>query len=226
MRRQATLVPQFTGDPYGPGDQVRGALVAREPEGAEAEHIPALRRSLAVVLRRRDLRRRRAAPRGLRRCGAGDPVRAPHPGGRIPQLGGFIDLPVRRAGMVDRHRVGHRRRIRHDHHPLDPRSTRTRSGRVPSRPARGRPRRWSRGGTSRSSRSGGRFAAATSSTSRFGSESRRPSAPSSRWRCSASSSTTSRPRNPASPTGARSTASTWSRSGPSSTPRSPSRRSR
>jgi hypothetical protein len=30
MRRQATLVPQFTGDPYGPGDQVKGVLVARE----------------------------------------------------------------------------------------------------------------------------------------------------------------------------------------------------
>ena len=34
MRREATLVPRFSGDPYGPGDQVNGVLVAREGERA------------------------------------------------------------------------------------------------------------------------------------------------------------------------------------------------
>jgi hypothetical protein len=32
VRTEATLVPHFTGDPYSPGDEVRGVLVAREPE--------------------------------------------------------------------------------------------------------------------------------------------------------------------------------------------------
>ena len=31
MRREATLVPQFAGGPYGPGETVEGVLVAREP---------------------------------------------------------------------------------------------------------------------------------------------------------------------------------------------------
>lgn len=39
MRRQATLVPQFTGDPYGPGDQVNGVLVAREGERARKLNV-------------------------------------------------------------------------------------------------------------------------------------------------------------------------------------------
>jgi hypothetical protein len=31
MRREATLVPRFSGGPYGPGDTVEGVLVPREP---------------------------------------------------------------------------------------------------------------------------------------------------------------------------------------------------
>ena len=31
MRREATLVPRFSGGPYGPGDTVEGVLVSREP---------------------------------------------------------------------------------------------------------------------------------------------------------------------------------------------------
>ena len=32
MRREATLVPQLSGGPYGPGAQVTGVLVAREEQ--------------------------------------------------------------------------------------------------------------------------------------------------------------------------------------------------
>lgn len=33
LRREATLVPRFSGGPYGPGDTVAGVLVPREPMG-------------------------------------------------------------------------------------------------------------------------------------------------------------------------------------------------
>jgi hypothetical protein len=33
MQREATLVPRFSGGPYGPGDTVEGVLVSREPIG-------------------------------------------------------------------------------------------------------------------------------------------------------------------------------------------------